>query len=82
LAWACFQCNVAKGSDVASYDAQTDELTPLYNPRTQEWDDHFELDGAEIVGKTPVGRVTVRLLQMNHPERIEIRYWLIEAGLW
>ena len=42
LAWACFQCNVAQGTDIASYDTETQALTPLFNPRTQEWDTHFE----------------------------------------
>ena len=82
LAWACFHCNVAKGSDIASYDRETSELTPLFNPRTQNWDDHFMLTDGMIVGKTAIGRVTVRLLQMNHPEQLEIRLQLIQAGLW
>lgn len=60
LAWACFQCNSTKSSDIASYDNNL--LTPLYNPRTQVWDEHFEMDGAIIIGKTPEGRVTVRTL--------------------
>lgn len=29
LAWACFECNVSKGRDVASYDPETQVLTPL-----------------------------------------------------
>ena len=82
LAWACFQCNVAKGSDVASYDAETRELTPLYNPRKQRWHDHFELIDASIEGKTATGRVTARLLQINQPEQTEIRRLLIAAGEW
>jgi hypothetical protein len=82
LAWACFQCNVSKGSDIASYDIETRELTPFFNPRQQDWYDHFDLVEAEIIGKTPVGRVTVRLLQMNHPEEIEVRRQLILAGWW
>jgi hypothetical protein len=45
LAWACFQCNVAKGTDIASCDTETKELAPLFNPRTQDWNDHFELVG-------------------------------------
>lgn len=41
LALACAQCNGHKGSDIASYDDQTGNLTPLFNPRTQQWGDHF-----------------------------------------
>lgn len=38
--------------------------------------------GVEIFGKTPVGRVTVRILQMNTAEQMEARQFLINAGLW
>ncbi len=78
LAWACFQCNIAKGSDVAVYDLETGDLTHLFNPRTQQWNDHFELDGVLIVGKTPTGRVTVLALNMKHPSQIET--WMLAFG--
>lgn len=82
LAWACFRCNSAKSDDIASYDEITRLLTPLYNPRTDRWDNHFELaETGYIQGKTPVGRVTVRLLRMNRSRQVEIRRLLLEAGL-
>lgn len=82
LALACLTCNLHKGSDIASLDPITDELTRLYNPREQRWEDHFELDVeiGEVRGKTPPGRATARLLQMNDPERVEDRLRLIELG--
>lgn len=48
-----------------------------------EWDDHFDLasDGT-LAGTTPAGRTTIRLLQLNRPERIEERQLLIAAKLW
>ena len=82
LAWACFQCNVCKGTDFASIDGDADEITRLFNPRTQDWHEHFSLKGAELVGKTVVGRVTIHILQMNHPDQIETRRILIESSLW
>lgn len=82
LAWACFQCNNNKGSDIASYDKETNTLAPLYNPRQDRWDDHFTLDNAVMVGKTPIGRVTIRILQMNHPDQIETRAYLLDVVLW
>jgi 5-methylcytosine-specific restriction endonuclease McrA len=33
LALSCTICNQHKGSDLASIDPETKELTPLYNPR-------------------------------------------------
>lgn len=82
LAWSCFRCNTTKAGDIASYDDETDQLTPLYNPRTQEWNQHFEMDGPLIFGKTPVGRVTVRLLQMNTQNQIDTRQSLIDMDDW
>lgn len=83
LAWACLDCNVNKGSDIASYDEQTKELTPLFNPRTQQWEDHFELDSLGLMnGKTSVGRVTIRVLDMNEDRRVETRASIIKKGNW
>ena len=82
LAWACFQCNTNKIRDIASFDPETKALTLLYNPRQQLWDDHFELNGALIVGKSPEGRATVQLLQMNITEQIETRQELFRTGRW
>jgi hypothetical protein len=82
LAWACPACNHHKGTNIATYDSETQELTPLYNPRTQIWLDHFELVGFVINGKTSFGRATAKLLQMNHPSQQEARQHLIEADEW
>ncbi len=54
LAWACFKYNNAKSTDVASYDTETGLLTPLYNPRVQQWSEHFEMVEQVILGKTPL----------------------------
>jgi hypothetical protein len=65
LAYACFACNPAKGTDIASIDPQTGLLTSLYNPRTQIWHQHFRFNGPVIEPLTAEGRVTVFLLKMN-----------------
>lgn len=80
LALACPYCNRAKGADLASIDPETNELTAFYNPRTQLWRDHFILRGAEILPQSPHGRVTILILQMNHPDRIQEREILIHMG--
>jgi hypothetical protein len=77
LALACPYCNRHKGTDLGSLDPETGDLTPLFNPRTQEWQQHFALDGALIVPRTPIGRVTVAILQLNHPDRLLERESLI-----
>jgi hypothetical protein len=80
LALACFECNRYKGSDIASIDPQTGQVTPLFNPRQQKWIDHFALEGAEIVPITPEGRTTVRLLRLNAAHRLQRREQLVELG--
>lgn len=78
LCFSCFECNRYKGSDVGSIDVETNTFVALYNPRTDRWEDHFLLSGAEIVPKTAVGRVTVFLLRLNSEVRLERRKGLIE----
>ena len=82
LAYACFECNRAKGSDIASLDPDTNELTPLYSPRTQDWGEHFRFNGPVIEPLTAIGRVTVRLLRLNTPIRVAIRASLMSEGLY
>jgi 5-methylcytosine-specific restriction endonuclease McrA len=82
LAWACVQCNTHKGTDLVSFDPETSEIAPLYNPRKNQWDEHFEQQNGVIAGKTPVARTTVRLLQMNDMEYVETRRRLIKLGTW
>jgi hypothetical protein len=82
LAWACFDCNNAKGSDIAVYDEETGQLVPLFNPRTQKWGEHFRLDAGTIIGITSCGRATVSFLNLNRDELVRTRRDLIEIGLY
>ncbi|MEM1293831.1 MAG: HNH endonuclease [Verrucomicrobiota bacterium] len=82
LCWSCAQCNGAKGANVAGYDPDTGQLTALFNPRSQDWSDHFVWEGAVLIGKTPEGRTTVDVLSINWPERVEHRELLVEAGVF
>jgi hypothetical protein len=81
LALSCVLCSQRKGSDLTSIDPQTGQITPLFHPRRDRWADHFRLVGARIEALTPTGRVTVRLLQLNHPDRIEERDLMLRLGL-
>jgi hypothetical protein len=80
LALARALCNQRKGSDLTSIDPETGAITSLFQPRREQWNDHFRLVGARIEPLTPTGRVTVRLLQLNAPERIEERELLLRLG--
>jgi len=80
LALACHQCNLHKGTNLSSFDPDTNEIVRLFHPRRDRWVDHFKLEGALLVGLTPAGRTTAWLLQMNSDERVEWRRALIELG--
>jgi len=82
LALACHRCNLCKGPNLTGLDPETGELTRLFHPRRDRWKTHFEFQRERIVGLTAVGRTTVVLLQMNTPDRIELRRQLLMAGLW
>jgi hypothetical protein len=73
LAFACIRCNLWKGTDVGSIDAATGQLVKLFHPRQHRWEDHFILRGAEIEPLTQEGAVTIRILKLNHPKRLEER---------
>jgi hypothetical protein len=78
LALACDRCNFCKATNLSSIDPDTGEMVRLFNPRQDAWDEHFALDGLRIVGLTPTGRATARLLQMNARHRMELRKWLLD----
>ena len=73
LALACDRCNAFKGPNLSSIDPASKKIVQLFNPRTDAWDDHFQSDDGLIIGLTPTGRATAKLLMMNAPRRIELR---------
>jgi hypothetical protein len=80
LALACDRCNAYKGPNITSIDPETGALTALFHPRIDLWSDHFAIRGGQVVGLTPSGRATARLLNMNAPKRVELRSeWLREV---
>jgi 5-methylcytosine-specific restriction endonuclease McrA len=44
LCLSCYDCNHSKASDIASADPITGKATFIFNPRTQNWNDHFKLN--------------------------------------
>jgi hypothetical protein len=79
---ACANCNAAKGSNVAGFDPVSDQLVPLFNPRSDVWSEHFAWDRHILVGLTAIGRATVDVLRINDPLRLEHRRLLSLAGLY
>lgn len=82
LVLACLPCNRHKGSDLTSIDPLTGVITLLFNPRTQIWPEHFQLEGGTVLGITAIGRTTIFLLQMNETSRLQLRQALAAQGLY
>lgn len=82
LCFACRTCNEFKGSCTTGIDPLTGQTMPLFNPRQQDWFDHFawEDGGTRIVGLTAVGRATVVTLQTNHEVIVPARRKWVSAG--
>lgn len=82
LAFSCLHCNRHKGPNLSGIDWATSrtKLVRLFNPRHHRWGYHFAFEGPRVVGKTPTGRVTVAVLNMNEPLMIILRAELIEEG--
>ena len=73
LALACHHCNLHKGPNLSGLDPQTGELTRLFHPRLDNWNEHFTRRGGGITGLSAIGRTTVSLLKMNEDGRLELR---------
>jgi hypothetical protein len=82
LALACPDCNAKKGPNVATISAATGAIVELFDPRKYQWQEHFTMIDAEIVGITEIGRATVQLLDMNEKERLLIRAHLQVEGFF
>jgi hypothetical protein len=76
LALSCHKCSLHKGPNLSGFDAKLGVVT-LFHPRLQDWEAHFRMEGPMIIGLTDQGRVTVEVLAMNAPKRVELRAELL-----
>lgn len=73
LALACDRCNAYKGPNLSSIDPVSISIVALFHPRQDNWDEHFKNLRGMVLVKTPKGRATVKLLNMNAPRRVQSR---------
>src|SRR3954452_11333999 len=69
LALCCGRCNLYKGPNIAGLDSESGQLARLFNPRSDNWREHFRWEGASAVGLTEIGRATIAVLMINKPYR-------------
>lgn len=80
---SCSFCDGHKSDKTTAVDPQTNQLVPLFNPRRQNWYDHFEwaADGIRVIGLTPNGRATVQALHLNDdPEALAVSANWVSVG--
>jgi hypothetical protein len=84
LALACRSCNLRKGNRIGGVSSQSKIEARFFHPRKDLWSEHFEVNpnSGEIVGKTPVGEVTVEYLEMNSPTQVSARQLWLRLGLF
>lgn len=73
LALACVSCSLRKGARQSCLDEESGEEVPLFNPRTDDWADHFRWDDVRVIRLTSTGRATLAALALNRPVILAIR---------
>lgn len=73
LALACVACSLHKAARETAPNPETGKEAPVFNPRTERWENHFRWEGLRVLGLTLTGRATVTALQMNRPMMLAIR---------
>jgi hypothetical protein len=82
LAYCCLHCNAFKGPNIAGVTQDTQEVVRLFHPRKDIWEEHFAWDGARLLGRTLIGRITITVLAINVSYRLEVRQALITEGVF
>jgi len=80
LALACGYCNRHKGPNLAGIDPATGQMCRLFNPRSDNWTEHFSWNGPHVEPLTEIGRTTVAVLAFNGSQQLSIRRALLAEG--
>ena len=79
---ACSLCNHHKADRIGARDPITGEIARLFNPRRQNWIEHFRWTTAsdEIIGISPCGRASVAALNLNRASLVRARRAWVTVG--
>lgn len=73
LCLACVSCSLRKGAKTGAVDPDSGASVPLFNPRSDNWAEHFCWLDCTLRGLTPTGRASIITLWLNRPLIVEIR---------
>jgi HNH endonuclease len=82
LAYCCSPCNWKKGPNISTVLEFGGQIIPLFNPRIQNWFDHFDVQRGELIALSDVAQATIKLLELNVHAKIEERFEMMLAGLY
>jgi hypothetical protein len=82
LALACCFCNRYKGPNLSGVDSVSGRVVPLFHPRHNNWNEHFEWNDALLIGRTAIARATIQALRLNRPDAIAVRQILMREGVY
>lgn len=82
LCLACELCNQYKWKQTEGLDPESGKVVSLFNPRNQEWKEHFtwSAEGTEIIGITACGRARIVALRLNNNLAVIVRKNWVQAG--
>jgi len=82
LALACCFCNRYKGPNLSGVDPVSGQVVPLFHPRHDVWNEHFEWNGASLTGRTAIARATIQALKLNRTDAIAVGAILMREGVY
>ena len=82
LVLACCFCNRYKGPNLSGVDSISGRVVPLFHPRRDKWEEHFEWDGSQLAGRTANARATIQALRLNRPDAIAVRQILMREVVY
>ena len=82
LCLSCIFCNQNKGSDIGTILLPSEKFIRFFNPRKDNWNEHFEITETFIHSRSAIGEATIKILDFNHIYRLLERMALLESGLF
>lgn len=82
LCLVCRQCNRSKSYFLTGLDPESGEEIALFNPRLQNWHEHFSWndDSTVVLALTATGRATLKRLNINREVVVKARRFWLKAG--
>ncbi|MCY2962318.1 MAG: HNH endonuclease signature motif containing protein [Planctomycetota bacterium] len=82
LALACPGCNLKKADHQTAISPESGACVPVFNPRENQWNDHFAWNGYWVEPESAIGAATIDWLELNQPRRLLIREAESHFGLY